>query len=175
MTRKINKNVKNVKKMMADISTMPELCPIEETWEKMMTVNVAEIDGACAIAGRWDNFMNIRDLCYKVLGNYLDDALMLDERMGLFHEMHQLSIDTYAEIAKRVRTWSLEEFLKEEMPDYFEDMFRDPKEANTERDLIEGTVIFLTVKPWGEKMVQLHQQILFEQAQREAMAKGVGE
>lgn len=172
MTRKINKNLKNVKKMMTDAPQVPELPPIEETWEKMMTVNKAEAEVSLKIAGRWDNYMNVRDLCYKVAGNWVE-SILESEQAKLFHEMHLLSIETYGKIVGIVKSWELDEFLKDEMKDYFEDHFKDPVSCppQTPREMIEGSIVFLTMKPWAEKMIQLHQQILFEQSQREARAQ----
>lgn len=152
------------------MTELPELPPIEETWEnaKQMFINTAEV--SVIIAERVDNFMNIRDMAYKFWGDELK-GLLEEDRIAYLKYLHELSIATYKAILDVIKGFEMEEFLKDEMKDYFDVLIPKVDEIDTEKDLMNAMLIFLTVKPWGEKMTALHHSMLDEKRQREYREK----
>ena len=140
--------------------------PIEEIWEnaKQMFINTAEV--SVVIAERVDNFMNIRDMAYKFWGDEIK-SLLEEDRIAYLKRLHELSITTYKSILDIIKSFEMEEFLKDEMKDYFDVLIPKVDEIETEVDLMDAMLIFLTVKPWGEKMTALHHSMLDEKGQRE--------
>ena len=150
----------------AQLDEMPTL---EETWEnaKQAFVNTAEV--SVELAKRIDNLMNIRDMVYKFWdGRGVDHTITVE----YLKEKLNLSIQTYKNIYDIVIDFEMEEFLKEDMKDYFDVLIPKIEEIEYEEDLLDAAIIFLTVKPWGEKMTALHHTMLDEKKQREYLEKG---
>ena len=70
-----------------------------------------------------------------------------------------------------VKSFELKEFKKEDMKDYFEELMPVIEAINDEDELCAAGLVFLTIKPFGEKMTALHHTVLDEVAQREFMEK----
>ena len=141
---------------------------LEETWEnaKQAFLNTAEV--SVQLAGRIDNLMNIRDMVYKFW-----DVRHKTEDITLEYlkSKQEISIMTYKCILSIVKNFEMEEFLKEDMKDYFEEVIPPVDELEDEEDLLDAAIVFLTVKPWGEKMTALHHTMLDEKKQREFVEK----
>lgn len=170
MTRKSAAKAKAVKNNNSDkFLVKPELPPIEETFEniKQVMVNTAEVQ--VQVAGRVENLVNIRLAAYQFYGNELDEKCLPKERMDFFKELMEITIEAYKQILDIVNSFELDEFLKEDMKDYFEDLMPSVENIITEEDLFVAKLIVDCVKPWGEKMNQLHYQMVDEQGQRKAM------
>lgn len=163
MTRKSAARRKPIKPQHAEEQTYT----LEETWENAKEVITMTAKVALENSKRIDNMLNVRDLLYKFWGNKLDDFFDLDKRMEYLHEMHHYSISLYEQVLEIVESFELEEFLKDDMKDYFKDMMPDCDAIDNENDLVRGALAFLTVKPWGEQMNQLHQTMLNEKSMRE--------
>lgn len=153
------------KAMQKQLDEMPTL---EETWENahQAFINTAEV--SVTLAKRIDNLMNIRDMALKFWG----DAETMERCVGkkavaYYKELLSLSVDTYCEILKIVKTFEMDEFLKDEMRDYFEDIIPKADDIEREDTMLAAAIVFLTVKPWGEKMTALHHTMLDEKKQRE--------
>lgn len=146
-----------------------ELPPIEETFEniKQVIVNTAEV--AVIQAGRVNNLMNLREAAYRFWGNMLDDKYTMVERMKYLKDLQAKTVAVYEDVLDIVKTFELEEFLKEDMKDYFLVLTPQVIDIETEEDLFEAHLVSDIIKPWGEKMTQLHHQMLDEQGQRKAM------
>lgn len=151
----------------AQLDEMPTL---EETWEnaKQAFVNTAEV--SVELAKRIDNLMNIRDMVYKFWET--SDREGYPVTMRYLKNKMELSVMTYKRILEIVKTFEMEEFLKEDMKDYFEELIPNVDELVAEEDLLDAAIVFLTVKPWGEKMTALHHTMLDEKKQREYLEKG---
>ena len=78
-----------------------------------------------------------------------------------------MTIHCYRSIAEIVRSFELEEFLKDEMMDYFKPLMPEVIDIETDNELFKAFLIFGIVKPWGEKMNALHHQMLDEKKARE--------
>lgn len=168
MTRKSAAKVKAVKGMNSDkFIKQPELPPIEETFEniKQVLINTAEVQ--IVVAGRIDNLLNLRAAAYKFWGNELDSKFIMTERMRYLKDLQVVTVDVYKDVLDIVKGFELEEFLKEEMKDYFEDLMPKVDDIHNEENLFRASIIADCIRPWGEKMTQLHHQMLDEQAQRQ--------
>lgn len=160
MTRKSAASVKAIK------NTKEELPPIEETFENMKQVMINTADAAILVANRIDNLINIRRACHEFFGNEFNDKHVYGVRVDYFKEKQELTIEAYKQIADVVRSFELEEFLKEDMKDYFNDLMPKCGAISSEEDLFNAFLIAGIVKPWGEKMNQMHYQMLDEAKMR---------
>lgn len=169
MTRKSAAKAKPIKVAGSDKFLREELPPIGETFDniKQVIINTAEV--SVVVAGRVENMGNLRAAAYKFWGNELDCKYTSHERMEYFKQLVGKSVGCYESIVEIIRGWELEEFLKEEMKDYFQNLMPKIEDIETENDLFEAMLMADIIKPWGEKMTQLHHQMLDEQAQRKAM------
>ena len=57
------------------------------------------------------------------------------------------------------------------MKDYFDEIIPKVENISNEEELLDAAIVFLTVKPWGEKMTALHHTMLDEKKQREFAEK----
>lgn len=162
MAKKSASQLKPVKAVPAN-----NLPPIEETWENAWQSFKNTIDVNVELARRVDNLLNVRDLCFKILGEDYVWSLDSKERMNLYKWANDVSVATYMEIQRIIGTWELDEFLKEDMKDYFEDIMPKSDNVKDEMDLLFAAIKFLSIKPYGERMNQLHYTMLDEKKMRE--------
>ena len=143
------------------------LPPIEETWEKVKQVYVTTLEVNVQLAKRIDNMLNLRDLAFKMLGEDYMWAMEEEQRMDLFRWMQETSIKAYSDMLKIAQGWTLEQFAMEDMPDWYEDLIPKPEDISSEVELLMAAIIFISVKPYGERMTMVHQQIQDEIKMRE--------
>lgn len=155
MTKKINKNVK------API-VKPDFVPLEEMFDKAKTVLLLKLETNKEVSRRVDNLMSVRDSAYKFWGNQLDERWLWKERMEMFKRLQDLTTETYDKLYKVAETFEFEEFKKEEMKDFFEDIVPKVDNINTEEDLLNAAIVFSCVQPYGSQMNQIHQMIMEE-------------
>lgn len=146
-----------------------ELPPIEETFENIKQVMINTADTAVVVAHRIDNLLNIRRACHEFFGPEFNEKHVYGVRVDYFKEKQELTIEAYKQIADVVRSFELEEFLKEDMKDYFEDLMPKCEDYCSEEGLFNAFLISGIVKPWGEKMNQLHYQMLDEAKARKTV------
>ena len=139
--------------------------PIEEVFDEAKAMFKLTVDTNEKTAHRIDNLLNVRDYAIKFWGSS-DKAPKLD--IPYFKMLAEVGIDTYKEISKRVDLFDLEDFKKEEVTNYFEDLVPTFDEVKTQEELAIAGIKFLSVQPYGQKLVQLHRLMLDEIAQREA-------
>ena len=147
----------------------PELPPIEETFDKAKTSFIRTAEVAVVVAQRVDNLINIRKAAHEFWGNSFDEKFFVSDRMEYFKKLQGMTVGCYENILDIVNKFELDEFLKDEMKDYFEDIMPKTIDIISEEDLFEAYLLSGIIKPWGEKMTQLHYQMLDEQAQRKSM------
>ena len=151
----------------------PELPPIEETFENAKQAFVNTLEVSITLAKRVDNLLNIRDYASSFWkGSTFLDGMISADRMDYFKSLQDLSVAVYEALLDRTKQFELEEFLKEEMPDDYEDTIPNISVIETEHELCSAGLVFLTVKPFGEKMTALHHTLLDEQAQRKFEEQG---
>lgn len=170
MTRKSTAKAKVIKSQNSDkFLKQPELPPIEETFDniKQMMVNTAEVQ--IVVAGRIENLLNLRAAAYKFWGNELDNKYVMKERMEYIKKLQSITVGVYKDILDIIRSYEMDEFLKDDMKDYFADLMPQVADIETEEDLFEAGLVADCIKPWGEKMTQLHHQMLEERDKRKAM------
>jgi len=147
----------------------PELPPIEETFDKMKQGFLMTAETAVVISDRIDNLINIRKAAYEFWGNDFKDKFITRECIQYLKAKQGMITACYENIVDVIKSFELEEFLKEDMKDYFFDLMPKCDDVETEEDLFNAFLVSGVVKPWGEKMTQMHHQMLDEQGQRKAM------
>jgi hypothetical protein len=85
--------------------------------------------------------------------------------------LQKISVETYEKLLEIAKTFDMEEFCKEEMKDYFEDVVPPVEDIGGEKQLLEALIIFKCVQPYGSKMLQIHQMMLDEINKRKAYEK----
>jgi len=163
MARKSAAKVKVMKTEGSDRFLKPQLPPIEETFENMKQGFLTILQTSVELAQRVDNLGNLRDFSMKFWGDSRD--------LAYYKELQAVSVETYRQLYDLTEEFSLDEFSKDEMKDYYELVVPKCDEIETEEDLAVALVKFLTVKPFGEKMTAMHHTILDEIAKR----KEIGE
>lgn len=148
-------------------SAKADLPPIEETFEKAKQVIINTLEVSIKLAGRIDNLLNIRDYALKFWGNELDNVFDDEAKVRYFKTLQGVSITAYQAVLEATKSFALEDFLKEDMPDYYEEIIPSVDDVTSTGELCVAGLIFLTVKPFGEKMTALHHQMLDEKSQRE--------
>ena len=143
-----------------------ELPPIEETFEKIKHVFTTTLEVNVQIAKRIDNMLNLRDLAYKMLGEDYMWALEEEQRIELYKWMQDVSVEHYQKMLDIAKEWTIGQFTEEDMPDWFDELIPKPDKIESEMDLLMASIIFLTVKPYGERMAMMHQQMLDEMEMR---------
>lgn len=170
MARKSAAQLK-AKKQTSDLKQKLEDMPsLEETFENAKQAFVNTLEVSVQLAGRIDNLLNIRDYAYK-FWDKADKCIPTDGRgtLGYCKKLQDLSIQIYKDMLEIVKTFDLKEFKKEDMKDYFEELMPIVEGIEDEDQLCAAGLIFLTIKPFGEKMNALHHTILDEAAQRKFM------
>lgn len=130
----------------------------EEILKMMKDPMIAQLKAQIIMANRVDNMANLRDLYKNFYGEY--------PSFKELKAMLELSIKTYEKILERFEGIDVEFLSNEELPDLFEDMIKKARKVTNDEDLLSELVIYLSVNPYANKLIQMHQ--LF----REEMEKG---
>lgn len=165
MTRKSTARMKPSDKF----AKAPELPPIEETFDnaKQAFKNTAEV--AIVIAGRIDNLINIRKAYEEFWGEKPENRFA--NPIDYLKEKQNLTKLCYENIADIVNSFELEEFLREDMKDYFDPIMPKSDDMISSEDLFDAFLLVGIIKPWGEKMTALHHQMLDEQDARKPVVE----
>lgn len=146
----------------ADQRFKGELPPIEEVFDDAKAMFVLTVETQVTTAKRVDNLMNIRDFCDKFWKG--DDG---HDDLAYYKKMQELSVSTYEKVKEAAETFELDEFLKDEIKDYFADIIPPVDSIETLQGLCEAALVFMSVQPYGGKLIQLHRLIQDEKAKRE--------
>jgi len=166
------KSAARIKPVNNKVIEKPEFEPLEDIFKTIKDGFVMTAETNIITAKRVDNLASIRDSAYAYWhDDYLGDRYLPGERYKYFIELQQVSVKTYEKIYEIAKTFELEEFLKEDMKDYFEDVVPPVESINSEKELLEALIIFKCVQPYGSKMNQIHQMILDEVNKRKAYEK----
>lgn len=103
-------------------------------------------------ARRVDNMLNIRDYMIK----FRNDPHPLIEDIKFLLDV---SVETYEKILERSKEFTVDEFMKPTLKDYYEGIVPDTDTLNTPAELESAGIVFLSVQPYGQKMMQMHQYI----------------
>lgn len=163
MARKSAARVKTIKVDTPEVQEERALPPIEETFENMKEGFVTILETSVILAKRVDNLSNVRRYAISFWAG-------TDEKhteLSYFKNLQKVSISAYETLLERAKEFSLEEFSKEDMKDYFSGIVPDCDVLEENQDLLEADIMLQCVKPFGEKMNAMHQTILDEIRQRE--------
>ena len=138
----------------------PKLPPMEDVFNEAKEMFAMTVDVQIKNAERVDNLLNIRDM----LKRFSDIPTV---KLDTCKYYQQVSVDTYKKIRERVDEFNLEEFKKETIKDYFEGIIPKVDDINNDKDLQEAAIIFMSVQPYGQKLIQLHQLMQDELYKRE--------
>jgi len=133
---------------------LPERPNLEEHFKIAKEGFIVTVETALETSKRVDNLMNLRDMSRRF---WKDDATHNDVKY--FKMLQHISTNAYEDILNAVKEFDLEEFKKEEMKDYFEDIIPKVEDINTEQELLQAAIIFMTVQPFGNKMVEVHRLV----------------
>lgn len=136
----------------------PELPPIEKVFDEAKEMFAMTVDTQVKTAERVDNLLNIRDYLKAFFGE-APDILKCKK-------YQQVSIDTYRQVRKAVDEFTLEDFEKETIKDYFEDILVKVENIVDDEDLCRAGLVFMSVQPYGGKLIKMHQLIQEEIAKR---------
>ena len=135
--------------------------PIEEVFEEAKKLFIMTVETQIKTAERIDNLLNIRDLAYNFYhgeGSWND----LDE----LKRLQDISVMAYKKVLEASKEFSLDEFRKPEIKDYYADLIPSVDDIENDGDLLDAVIIFLSIQPYGNKLVQMHQLIQQELAKR---------
>ena len=155
MTRKSASKIKPLK-----TQRKVERVPLEELFNDAKDGNVLIAETQVKIAERTDNTANIRDFCRKFFGDerYFEEEI--ENGLQLVNELQDLSIDTYKKILEVIKGWKLEDFTKETVDDMFEDIVYTREDiGDNPRGLCKACLVWLSVRPYADKMLKMHQYI----------------
>lgn len=137
-----------------------ELPPMEEVFENAKAMFLLTVETQIKTARRVDNLMNIRDYAQRFWGDEKKD-------LDYFKVLWRKSIEIYQKIYECSEQFTLEEFLKDEIKDYYAELIPHTEDIEWDDELCEAGLIWLSVQPYGQKLIQLHQLIKDEAAKRE--------
>ena len=151
------------KKSAAKVKVMPpkpKLPPMEDVFKEAKEMYAMTVDVQIKNAERVDNLLNIRDM----LKRFWDLPTVKLEECKRYQKV---SIDTYKKVREAVDEFDLDEFKKETIKDYFEHIIPKVDDIDDDKKLLEAAIIFMSVQPYGQKLIQLHQLMQDEIAKRE--------
>ena len=139
-----------------------DLPPMEEVFESAKAMFLLTVETQIKTARRVDNLMNIRDYAQRFWGDEKKD-------LDYFKVLWRKSIEIYQKIYECSEQFTLEEFLKDEIKDYYAELIPHTEDIEWDDELCEAGLIWLSVQPYGQKLIQLHQLIKDEAAKREEL------
>ena len=109
------------------------------------------------IAKRVDNLLNIRDY----VKNFWGEEANRHNDIKYLKMLRDTGIECYERILKIAEGWTLEDFMKPDLDNYLEDVadYNSSDELDSMEELAVAGIEFLSVKPWGEKMMGMHHMI----------------
>jgi len=159
MTRKSAASVKAVK------TAKDALPPIEDIFKIMREGYLTVLETNIETAKRVDNLFNIRDLARRYWGD--DD--MVHNTIEYYKSLYDLSVGTYEKILEIAKErYTFEELSNMEMNNWYDEILPSVEEIITKEDMIKAMIVFLSIKPYGEKMLRDHNQFQEELMKREA-------
>lgn len=148
MTRKSAASVKAVKKSVAEERTPEEY--FEEAKAGLDVIASAYIKNCMRIDNVFDMFLSLKSLdCCEI--NFIDAIVLSKGKRNI-----------YETIKERINNFEYDDFTKEDMDDPFIDMLEyvDEKQPDHVRDAMFKLVKFNAVRPFGEKVEEMHMKIL---------------
>lgn len=127
---------------------------LQKEFDATKEMYLMTLDTQVKTANRVDNLLNIRDFSKKFWG---DDKA--HQNLDHYMKLLDTSIETYREIRKRSEEFALDEFVKTSVRDYYEGIVPSPENITSDLELEEAGIVFLSVQPYGQKMMQMHQYV----------------
>lgn len=134
---------------------------IEEAFDEFKKGINAILDNEIRNAVRVDNlfvmFQTIR-LDWKL--DYLDDIKYPEGKaFGYAKDLCEMQKNTYKILKLKFNELKVEDLKAKDLPDPFLPLLRPIDEISTARSLIEDYIVFRCVRPFGERLEQMHAKI----------------
>lgn len=135
-----------------------KLPPIQEVFDEAKEMFCMTVETNVKTAQRIDNLLNLRDLYKSFYGQ--------EGTVEEYKAMLDVSVGTYEKVLEASRKFELDEFRKPELYDYYQDIVPKVEDVTSVDSLLAAAVVFLTVQPYGGKMMQMHRLIQDELEKR---------
>ena len=123
-------------------------------FELMKEAFIMTIETQIKTACRVDNLMNVRDYSQRFWDGNPGMC-----NIGHYKMLTEVGISTYQKVLDRSKEFTLEEFMKTELQDYYADITPCMHQVDSEEELEIAGIIFLSVQPYGQKMMGMHQAV----------------
>jgi len=140
---------KNVVSMKAK---KPATASLEEFWKDAHEVYLMGIEAQIVGAKRIDAMLNIRDLVKQFNNEVHPD-------IEVVKDMRNLQIAAFERMLAISKDFKLEDFMKRELQDFYAELMPEAEEISTEAELLPAAVLFLAVRPYGDRLIQLHKMV----------------
>ena len=157
------KRAASMKVVKKDEEKKEELEPIENVFEEAKKLFLMTVETQIKTAARVDNLLNIRDLA---LNFWKDKGLEYHRSIAYLKKLQKVSIKAYEDILEESKKFDLDDFKKTEIRDYYESLVPKVDDITDEEELLQAVIRFLSIQPYGNKLVQMHQLIQQELAKR---------
>jgi len=154
--------------MKAVASKKQEEVPVEEIFDIMREGFITILETNVITAKRVDNLLNIRDAAKRFWGD-VDNHY---SSIQYYKELQKLSVKTYEDILAIIKDkYTIENLSNIEIDDWFDEIIPNVEKIESEKDLMEAMIIFLSVKPYAEKVLRDHNNFQEELEKRKAKEK----
>lgn len=152
MTKKSAARAKVVKPEPEEMSIADKQEKLHKLFDENKWAFVETVKTQVRTADRFDNFANLRDLALRILEKE-------DVTVSLVNALVEESINSYSLVQERAEKFEFEKFIEDEPFDYFEDIMPDRTKIVDDLDILYAVIRFMSVKPYGDKMLQMWQTI----------------
>ena len=152
MAKKSAARAKVVKPEPEEMSIADKQEKLRKVFDENKWAFVETVKTQVRTANRFDNFANLRDLALRILEKE-------DVTVSLVNSLVEESINSYSLVQERAEKFEFEKFIEDEPFDYFEDIMPDRKWIVDDLDILYAIIRFMSVKPYGDKMLQMWQTI----------------
>jgi len=153
--------------MKAVATKQEEEMPLEQVFEIMREGFITILETNVITAKRVDNLLNIRDAAKRFWEDSIGHC-----NIEYYKEIQKLSVKTYEDILAIIKEkYTYENLSNPELDDWFEDIIPNVDNINTESQLMDAMIIFLSVKPYAEKVLRDHNNFQDEIEKRKASEK----
>ena len=125
---------------------------LEEAFEIMRTGFITILETNIITAKRVDNLLNIRDAAKRFWKGTVGH-----NDIAYYKEIQQLSVKTYEDILSIIKEkYTFENLSNPEISDWFEEIIPSVDSINNDVQLMEAMIVFMSVKPYAEKVLRDH-------------------
>lgn len=128
---------------------------LEKVFEDAKFTYIETVKVQVKSAQRVDNYLNIRELF---------DKMKVEASIQRVKDMQKISVQTYEKVLGIAEGFEFDRFVKAECPDPFEDIMPQVADIVVEADEVAAAIRYMSVVPYGNNLVQMHNLIMQEMA-----------